>query len=182
MTETESKPESKPKDFSRPLEMLKAGQACLRAKCETLRELVGYVVEHGCDEHVRKTAADLIGYFDTAAHCHHEDVEQDLLPRMVAAATIGRGSSLSRLVADVTNEHRAMQRAWIYIRSDLHEMMAGQSATLDALAVDHFVKLYQSHIAVADANVFPLAEMLLSNDDLAAIGAHMAQRRGVYLP
>ena len=51
--------------------------------------------------------------------------------------------------------------------------------SLDFLAVDRFVKLYQSHIAIANANVFPLAEMLLTREDLATIGANMAARRGV---
>ena len=34
------------------------------------------------------------------------------------------------------------------------------------------------HIAVEEANLFPLAEMLLSRGDLAEISANMVQRRG----
>lgn len=169
-------------DFSRPLEALKACHDRIRSLCETLRWLVVHLQDHGCDEKGRQAAASVIRYFDTAAYHHHEDEEQDLLPRMMAAATIGRGSSLTRLVADIANEHRAMDRAWTELRAALQDVAAGENIPLDALEVDHFIKLYQSHLAVEEANVYPLAEMLLSRDDLAAIGANMAARRGVTFP
>jgi len=82
-------------------------------------------------------------------------------------------------VADIANEHREMAREWTELRTVLQEISAGENAALDVLDVDRFVKLYQSHIAVEEASVYPLAEMLLSRDDLAAIGASMAARRGV---
>ena len=47
------------------------------------------------------------------------------------------------------------------------------------MAVDRFVKLFRTHILMEEAAVYPLAEMLLSNEDLAAMGAQMAHRRGV---
>ena len=166
-------------DFTHPLEMLKACHVRIRAECDTLRQLVAHLQDHGCDKQSRQAALNVIRYFDTASHLHHEDEEQDLLPRMMSAATIGRGSSLTRLVADIATEHRTMERAWTELRAALQLVMEGESAALDALAVDHFIKLYQSHIAVEEANVFPLAEMLLSREDLAAIGANMARRRGV---
>jgi hemerythrin-like domain-containing protein len=45
--------------------------------------------------------------------------------------------------------------------------------------VDRFVKLYQAHITVEESSVYPLAEMLLSREDLKEIGASMAERRGL---
>ena len=61
----------------------------------------------------------------------------------------------------------------------LQEISVGDCAQIDPLDVDHLVKLYTSHIALEEANVIPLAEMLLSKDDLADIGSSMAQRRGI---
>ncbi len=166
-------------DFSRPLEALKKCHERIQSECEKLRKLAAHLKDHGSDERARQSAAAVMCYFDTAARYHHEDEEEDLLPRMMAAASGGRGSKLTRLVADIAGEHRAMDREWTELRTVLQEISVGEkAAVLDALDVDRFAKLYEVHIAVEEAGVYPLAEMLLSNEDLAAIGASMAQRRG----
>ncbi len=163
-------------DFSRPMAVLKACHERIRSQCDTLRRLVEHVEQHGCDDQARQTAANVIRYFDSAARIHHEDEEHDLLPRMMSAATLIRGSSLTRMVADIATEHREMDRSWTELRSMLQEVMVNQE-TVDSLQVDRFVKLYRAHLAMEESNVFPLAEMLLSRQDLADIGANMAQRR-----
>lgn len=168
--------------FAEPLGMLRACHERIRSHCATLRRLVEHVRERGPDAEARAAAAGVIRYFDDAARRHHDDEEHDLLPRMVSAATLGRGSSLTRLVADVANEHRALDRAWIELRAALQAVAAGEPIGLNPLAVDSFVKLYHSHLVMEESNVLPLAEMLLSKEDLAAIGAAMAARRGVRLP
>ena len=165
-------------DFSQPIAVLKRCHERIRSECETLCQLAERVKSQGCDEQARQTAVAVVRYFDTAARFHHEDEEEDLLPRMMAAATISRGSSLTRLVADVANEHREMDRRWTELRAALQGVAAGEpDAVLDPMNVDQFVKLYRTHITVEEANVFPLAEMLLSRNDLAEIGANMAERR-----
>ena len=156
---------------------MKAHHADIRSQCDALRALVDRIRELGPDADAQRTAADIVRYFDTAARFHHEDEEDDLLPRMIVVSTINRGSSLTRLVASIATEHRDMERAWTHVRALLQEVAAGE-AGLDPLLVDHFVKLYGVHIAVEEANLFPLAEMLLSRGDLAMISASMAQRRG----
>jgi pyridoxamine 5'-phosphate oxidase len=163
-------------DFSRPMAVLHACHERIRSECERLRRLVEHVQAHGCDDEARQTAAAVVLYFDTGARVHHEDEEEDLLPRMMSAATMSRGSSLTRMVADICTEHREMDRSWTELRASLQEVMAHQDS-LDPLQVDRFVKLYRSHLMMEESNVFPLAEMLLSRQDLADIGANMAQRR-----
>ena len=134
---------------------------------------------HGCDLQARQAAAAVMRYFETAARHHHEDEEDDLLPRMMSAATMSRGSRLTRLVADVATEHREMARTWVDLRVVLQEISAGEATLLDPLGVDRFRKLYHTHMALEESNVIPLAEMLLSRDDLAEIGVAMAHRRGI---
>jgi hemerythrin-like domain-containing protein len=165
-------------DFSKPLDTLKTCHVRIRAECGRLRELSERVKDGQCDDEARTVAAALMRYFDTAARFHHEDEEEDLLPRMMAAATIGRGSRLTRLVAEIATEHREMDRLWTELRAGLQEISAGEKLPLNLLSVDRFVKLYASHIMVEETNVYPLAEMLLSREDLDQIGAGMAERRG----
>ena len=164
-------------DYSRPMAVLKKCHERIRLECDTLRGLVEHVRQHGCDEKARQTAANAIRYFDTAAHIHHEDEEQDLLPRMMMASTMSRGSTLTRMVADIDAEHREIDHSWNELRATLQQVTVNRE-TLEPLQVDRFVKLYKTHIAIEESNVFPLAEMLLTNQDLAAIGANMAKRRG----
>lgn len=164
-------------DFSRPLVALKTCHLRIREQCDALRALVDRIKGAGPDAEARRTAAEIVRYFDTAVRFHHEDEEDDLLPRMIVCATMSRGSSLTRLVASIATEHREMDRSWTHLRAQLQGVIAGD-ADLDPMLVDHFVKLYSVHIAVEEANLFPLAEMLLSRSDLAEISASMAQRRG----
>jgi len=163
-------------DFSRPMAVLRACHERIRKECEKLSALVERLQQHGCDEQARQTALSVIRYFDSGARVHHEDEEEDLLPRMMGASTMSRGSSLTRMIADIANEHSEMDRTWTDLRAMLQEVMADQNA-LDPLLVDRFVKLYRAHILMEESNVYPLAEMLLSRQDLADIGANMAQRR-----
>jgi pyridoxamine 5'-phosphate oxidase len=165
-------------DFSRPLAALRACHERIRSQCSELGHLVAHLKHHGCDGQARQAATNAIHFFDYAAHQHHEDEEQDLLPRMMAASSMGRGSSLTRLVADLVNEHRAMHRAWIELRAVLQMVAAGESAALEARTVERFARPYLAHLTLEEVNLFPLAELVLSRDDLAAIGASMAARRG----
>lgn len=166
-------------DFSRPLEMLRATHARIRRQCDVLCQLITNLKKRGCDNAARETSAQVIRRLDVVSYHHKEDEEQDLLPRMMAAASRGRGSSLTRLVADVTTEHRLLQREWIDLRAALQALAAGDRNMLDPLAVDRFVKLYRTHILMEEAAVYPLAEMLLSREDLAEMSAQMAHRRTV---
>lgn len=149
----------------------------IRAQCAALLGLVERMKEFGPDGQAQRMAGDIVRYFDTAARFHHEDEEDDLLPRMIVVSTMSRGSSLTRLVASIATEHREMDRTWTQLRALLQGVTVGE-ADIDPLLVDHFVKLHGVHITVEEANLYPLAEMLLTRADLAAISANMTQRRG----
>lgn len=164
-------------DFSQPLQLLRACHERIRSQCDTLRRLAEHLRKNGCDGQARQAAANIMRYFETAGRDHHADEEENLLPHMVVAATLGGGGGLTRLVADIANEHREMDRVWTELRAALQEISAGEGRMLDALVVDRFAKLHSAHIAVEESSMFPLAELLLSRSDLARIGAGMAQRR-----
>ena len=71
-----------------------------------------------------------------------------------------------------------MDWTWSRLRPVLQRIAAGERTILDPRAVNRFAHLDTAHIALEEASVFPLAEVLLSRADFAEIGASMAQRRG----
>jgi pyridoxamine 5'-phosphate oxidase len=166
-------------DYSLPLEALKACHVRIRSNCEALRRLLLHMNQHGCDAQARQSAEGVMRFFDTTARLHHQDEEDDLLPHMMAATTVNRGSRLTRLVADIATEHREMGRVWVDLRAVLQEISAGEATQLEPLTVDRFIKLYRTHLAMEESNVFPLAEMLLSGNDIAEISSSMMARRGL---
>ena len=165
-------------DFARPLAALKTCHDAILDQCDALRVLTERLKRYGSDADSRRMARDIVSFFDGAARYHHEDEEDDLLPRMIVVSTMNRGSSLTRLVASVATEHREIERSWTSLRALLQGVAAGERG-LDHLLVDHFAKLYGAHIAVEEANLYPLAEMLLSRADLTAMSASMAERRAI---
>jgi len=173
MTETTPKESA---DFSRPIAVLKSCHELIRLQCDALRQLSDHLSRHGPDDEARRTALDVVRHLDRVARLHNQDEEQDLLPRMVAASTMSRGSVLTQMVAETVAGHREMARRWAELRASLQDLAVTQE-TIDPLQVDRFVKLCRTHLAVEESNVFPLAEMLLSKHDLSDIGSSMAQRR-----
>ena len=170
---------SSPADFEHPLEMLHACHDRIAAQCETLRRLAAHLPTHGSDAQAQQAASNVMRYFDGAGRHHHEDEEQDLFPRMIAAAHGQNVERVALLVSELQREHRDMEQMWDGIRDTLEKIAHGESTPLAEIEVNRFCTLYHTHIAIEKANMIPLAAMLLGEDDLSQVGRAMAARRGV---
>lgn len=168
-------------DFEHPFEMLKACHERIKAQCETLRRLAAHLPAHGSDAQAQQAASNVMRYFDGAGRHHHEDEEEDLFPRMIAAAHGQNVERLALLVSELQREHRDMEQMWDGIRDTLEKIAHGENAPLAEIEVNRFCTLYHTHIAIEEANMIPLAAMLLGENDLSQIGRAMAARRGVKL-
>lgn len=166
-------------DFDHPLEMLVACHERIKAQCNTLERLAGHMKLNGCDAQAQQAASNVLRYFDSAGRHHHEDEEEDLFPRMIAAAHGQNAERVVLLIEQLKREHRDMDAVWSRLRETLECIAHGEHAPLDALEVSRFRGTYQAHIAVEEANLIPLATLLLDADALADIGKAMARRRGV---
>ena len=168
-------------DFEHPLEMLKACHDRIAAQNEALRRLAAHLPAHGCDAQAQQAASNVMRYFDGAGRHHHEDEEEDLFPRMIAAARGQNVERVSLLVSELQREHRDMEQMWGGIRDTLEKIAHGENAPLAEIEVNRFCTLYHTHIAIEEANMIPLAAMLLGEDDLRQVGRAMAARRGMKL-
>jgi pyridoxamine 5'-phosphate oxidase len=166
-------------DFDQPVAVLKHCHGRIRKQLATLEKLLGHLPEHGADEQARQAATAVLKYFDKAAHLHHEDEEQDLLPMLLAVAQGEDAATLQALAPVILQEHKEMDGMW----QDLHEQLAaiadGSGTQLSASIVRRFVQSYQGHMEREEGIVAPMALRLFGPDQMARLGGAMRRRRGL---
>jgi len=166
-------------DFDQPVAVLKHCHGRIRKQLATLEKLLAHLPEHGADEQARQAATAVLKYFDKAAHLHHEDEEQDLLPMLLAVAEGEDAATLQALVPVILQEHKDMDAMW----QDLHEQLTGiadgSGTQLSASIVRRFVQSYHGHMEREEGIVAPMALRLFGPDQMARLGGAMRQRRGL---
>jgi pyridoxamine 5'-phosphate oxidase len=166
-------------DFDQPVAVLKHCHGRIRKQLATLEKLIAHLPEHGADEQARQAASAVLKYFDKAAHLHHEDEEQDLLPMLLAVAQGEDAATLQALVPVILQEHKDMDAMW----QDLHEQLTavadGSGTQLSASIVRRFVQCYHGHMEREEGTVAPMALRLFGPDQMARLGGAMRRRRGL---
>ena len=171
-------PEPAP-DFDQPVAVLKHCHGRIRKQLATMEKLLSHLPEHGADEQARQAASAILKYFDKAAHLHHDDEEQDLLPMLLAVAQGEDAATLQALVPVILQEHKDMDAMW----QDLHEQLTavadGSGTHLSASIVRRFVQSYLGHMEREEGIVAPMALRLFGPDQMARLGTAMRRRRGL---
>ena len=169
-------------DFDQPVAVLKHCHGRIRKQLATLEKLLAHLPEHGADEQAQQAAQAVLKYFDKAAHLHHEDEEQDLLPMLLAVAQGEDAATLQALAPVILQEHKDMDAMW----QDLHEQLAsiadGSGTHLSASIVRRFVQCYHGHMEREEGIVAPMALRLFDPDQMARLGGAMRRRRGLEQP
>jgi pyridoxamine 5'-phosphate oxidase len=166
-------------DFDQPVAVLKHCHGRIRKQLATLEKLLAHLPEHGADEQARQAASAILKYFDKAAHLHHDDEEQDLLPMLLAVAKGEDAATLQALVPVILQEHKDMDAMW----QDLHEQLTaiadGSGTQLSGSIVRRFVQSYHGHMEREEGIVAPMALRLFGPDQMARLGDAMRRRRGL---
>lgn len=169
-------------DFDQPVAVLKHCHGRIRKQLATLEKLLAHLPEHGADEQAQQAAAAVLKYFDKAAHLHHDDEEQDLLPMLLAVAQGEDAATLQALAPVILQEHKDMDAMW----QDLHEQLTliadGSGTQLSASIVRRFVQCYHGHMEREEGIVAPMALRLFGPDQMARLGGAMRRRRGLEQP
>ena len=169
-------------DFDQPIAVLKHCHGRIRKQLATLDKLLAHLPEFGADEQARQAAAAVLKYFEKAAHLHHDDEEQDLIPMLRAVAQGEDAATLQALAPVILQDHKDMDAMW----QDLHEQLAaiaeGAAAMLSAGAVQRFVQRYTSHMEREEGVIAPMALRLFSPAQMAQLGTAMQRRRGLGVP
>lgn len=168
-------------DFTEPLGLL---GDCHR-RIERFLGVLGKVADAGgpLGPQERHALQVSLRYFREAAPHHTHDEEDSLFPRMRASGDPRAEAALRRLAELEADHVRAGQ-----VHAEVDRLFdrwlldgvlgAGDAARLRERMAE-LAALYARHIAVEDAEIFPLAGEVLDAADLAEVGREMAERRGV---
>ncbi len=131
----------------------------------------------------RKALESALRYFQHSAPKHTLDEEESLFPRLRKAEVEQRAEILATIDL-LHTEHLQIEAAHDEIDAllikwlDENRLTEAETADLhDALTKLHTT--YQQHMTLEEEPLFPLAENILPEADIAAIGEEMASRRGV---
>lgn len=169
--------------FDEPLGLLNDCHRRIERFLEALRRVAEDHAGQELGESERRVVETSLGYFREAAPNHTRDEEDSLFPRMRASADPRAREALRRLEELEADHVRADQGhaeveelfgRWLEAGTPAPEDAGRLREVLSALA-----ELYGRHIALEDAEVFPLAGEVLAAGELLQVGQEMARRRGL---
>lgn len=127
----------------------------------------------------RRIADESLAFFSKAMYNHHSEEEKDLFPAVRQSADAGvERLRVEGLVAQLTHDHRALEKLWESLESGLRKVAKGQDTTLDVLALQSMVQRYQAHAQLEEQEFLPLAQTILGRNDkhMAALGLTLHMR------
>lgn len=169
-------------DFDQPIAVLKHCHDRIRKQLATLEKLLAHLPAHGADEAAREAAGAVLRYFDKAAHLHHDDEEQDLIPMLRAVAQGDDAATLDALAPAILQDHKDMDALWQDLHEQLTAVAEGRGAFLSDSQVRRFVASYTAHMEREEGTMAPMALRLFSPEQMARLGQAMQLRRGIVVP
>jgi pyridoxamine 5'-phosphate oxidase len=166
-------------DFDQPIAVLKHCHDRIRKQLATLDKLLAHLPEFGADEQARQAAGAVLKYFEKAAHLHHDDEEQDLIPMLRSVAQGEDAAALQALAPVILQDHKDMDAIWQDLHEQLTAIAEGQSTVLSASAVQRFSQRYSAHMEREEGTMAPMALRLFSPEQMAQLGKAMQARRGI---
>lgn len=166
--------------FDQPIAVLKHCHDRIRKQIVTMENLVRHLPQQGADLDAQQAAKSVLQYFNKAAHQHHEDEEQDLLPMLQTTAQGDDAALLASLLPIILQEHQQMDAAWQGLERQLQMIAAGESdAVLSDEDVRVFSEMYAAHMQKEETQIAPMAMRLFSPAQMAQLGEAMRVRRGI---
>jgi len=165
--------------FDQPIAVLKHCHDKIRKQLTTLQNLLAYLPQQGNTIAAQQAAKAVLQYFNKAAHLHHDDEEQDLMPMLQATATGADAALLATLVPEILADHQRMDQAWSTLRPQLDAIAAGASTELSVDGVNAYVDAYHAHMSKEEGQLAPMAKRLFSAQQMEQLGTAMQRRRGI---
>ena len=165
--------------FDQPIAVLKHCHDKIRKQLTTLQNLLGHLGQNGNTPEAQQAAKAVLQYFNKAAHLHHDDEEQDLMPMLQVTATGEDAALLATLVPEILADHQRMDQAWLTLRPELDAIAAGTDSQLSHDGVRDYIAAYQAHMTKEEGQLAPMAKRLFSAQQMEQLGTAMQRRRGI---
>ena len=167
-------------DFDHPIEILDGCHQRIRRHCALIVKIAAHVAVAGADAEAREAAFSVLRFFETAAANHHRDEEEDLFPALhhLAPDLNAARDLMHRLRAD----HVRLAALWADMRARLNAVRQGDATRLAQATAAAFAAAHESHMALEESQLLPLARRALDASTVARLGRRMARRRGVAPP
>ena len=169
-------------DFGQPIAVLKHCHGRIRKQLATMEKLLAHLPDHGADQQAREAATAVLRYFEKAAHLHHEDEEQDLIPMLRAVAQGEDAATLQALAPVILQDHREMDAMWQDLHEQLSAIAEGSGTQLSSSMVQRYTQRYLGHMEREEGTMAPMALRLFSPQQMAQLGEAMQRRRGLASP
>ena len=174
---------SKESTFGDPLGLLSDCHRRIERFLRTLWKIIDEKGGRSLGGEYRRSLEAALKYFSEAAPKHTADEEEDLFPALRGAGRAHVEQILSRIDGLENDHNRAdkwhrecdeIGKRWL---RDEHLCLRDTARLRTVLLL--LATLYQSHIAIEEREIFPVAQTTLSDEEKAAIGRSMADRRGI---
>lgn len=169
--------------FAQPLMLWAACHQRGQRVALLLQRLVGHLAQHGPSDATRVTSAEIIRYLTEAAPRHHADEDIDLFPRLrrrldAHVGPLPDADQTAQALDRLADDHPLLEDLWDRLRAVLRHADRARPTDDDMACAEQFVGSFIHHHQAEDLTVGRAANELLLPEDLAAIGAAMAARRG----
>lgn len=163
--------------FDEPLELLDACHARVQKFYTLLAKADDYVRTEGYDDEAKQASERVMQYFDHAGPMHHADEENALFPALLKHPDLPL--AVRSVILTLSAEHRRLESLWQQIREKLILAKMTGEWQVSRKKIDSFCQQYGQHIRCEEQEVLPYAQQLLTQEELAAVGLNMEQRRGL---
>lgn len=170
-------------DFTQPLGLMTDCHRRIEQFLDILVRVTDRAAGGPLDGEQARAMETAIRYFSTAAPKHTADEEESLFPLLRRVEEPRIKLSLERM-ENLAVEHRAAEIAHAEVQQWCQRWLeAGQLAPPQhrrLVKVLHDLRmLYRQHIRVEEHELFPLAERVLTGEQIEQLGREMADRRGI---
>ena len=170
-------------DFADPIGLLEDCHRRIEKFLNVLLTLAGRAQGHSLTDEERRAIQTSLQYFREAAPKHTADEEESLFPRLRASQHHAAKDLLSNL-DQLHTDHVAADQTHRAIEELFQQwLVEGSLSPADSIRLNTLLQslqdAYARHIKEEESQIFPKAARILSSLDLQAVGAEMAQRRGL---
>ena len=163
---------------SDPLAALSACHRHIRAQCDALLDLAKRLPEHLEQGTASGQARNILRELDTWMARHHADEDSGLFPALMESMAGSDAVCLRGMTSGISDEHRTLESVWRNpLRTLLAQIAGNEPAGLPPAAIQAFTTRYIDLIAREEDELRPMAERLLTDSELQALGRLMQARQ-----